>query len=256
MVQSSLKISALGLLSLLASTATAQGKRGLAYNDATLANLFEGYDQITWGYNWGFPSSGLSTEFEFVPMLWGLPDASDLSEADPSWAAAATAAQHILGFNEPDLSSQSNISPADAATAYSTYFAPYAGVQRIGWPAVTNGPPPSMGLGWDASFRADYTGELDFAPLHWYAAADVDGFISYIESAYAQLNTNIWITEFQATGATDAEQIAFLEGVMPWLDSTSYVIRYSYFGVFEDYLVNSDGTGLSDIGTTYATYTG
>jgi hypothetical protein len=62
----------------------------------------------------------------------------------------------------------------------------------------------------------------------------------------------IWITEFQCYG-TDAQQISFLQTVLPWLDSTSYVSRYAYFGVFQDYLVNSAGTGLSDIGTAYAT---
>jgi len=42
-----------GLLA-LASTATAQSKRGLNYNNATWANYFIGYPKVTWGYNWGW----------------------------------------------------------------------------------------------------------------------------------------------------------------------------------------------------------
>lgn len=42
------------------------GKRGLAYNSATYANLFKGNKQVTWGYNWGYPSNGLDSSFEFV----------------------------------------------------------------------------------------------------------------------------------------------------------------------------------------------
>lgn len=54
-----------------ASSSTASGgKRGLAYNNnnpsgnAIYANLFEGYDKITWGYDWGFPSWSLGSQFE------------------------------------------------------------------------------------------------------------------------------------------------------------------------------------------------
>jgi hypothetical protein len=72
----SLNFSFLALLALTAK-ATAQGKRGLNYNNATWANYFAGYPQITWGYNWGWPSNGLDSSFEFVPMLWGVPSGAD-----------------------------------------------------------------------------------------------------------------------------------------------------------------------------------
>ena len=40
--------------------------------------------------------------------------------------------------------------------------------------------------------------------------------------------------------------------MLPWLDSLSYVPRYAYFGVFTNTLINSAGTGLSDIGMAFA----
>ena len=49
---------------------TGTGKRGLCYNnnnpngDATYANLFVGYDEISWGYDYGFPSYNLNSQFE------------------------------------------------------------------------------------------------------------------------------------------------------------------------------------------------
>lgn len=42
-------------------------KRGLAYNtnnpegNAMYTNLFASYSKISWGYDWGFPSAGLSS---------------------------------------------------------------------------------------------------------------------------------------------------------------------------------------------------
>jgi hypothetical protein len=64
-------------------------------------------------------------------------------------------------------------------------------------------------------------------------------------------------TEFTNLGygcyGTDIQQMVFLRTVLHWLDEQSFVERYAYFGVFPDYLVNSAGTGISDIGLAYAT---
>ena len=147
-----------------AAGALAAGKRGLSYNDATWANYFVN-SQVTWGYNWGWPSNGLDASFEFVPMLWGVPSA-----ADPDWTSAAEAAQNILTFNEPDLGSQANIIPSVAATGYQTYVQPLAGQTRISYPAVTNGGEgmlPYIGLGWLDAFSGDCTGcTNDFQAIH------------------------------------------------------------------------------------------
>lgn len=58
------------------ATSVPSAKRGLAYNtnnpdsNAVYANLFTGYNKISWGYDWGFPSAGLSPSFElYVPHL-------------------------------------------------------------------------------------------------------------------------------------------------------------------------------------------
>jgi hypothetical protein len=40
---------------------------------------------------------------------------------------------------------------------------------------------------------------------------------------------------------SEANQIAFLKEVMPWMDAQSWIAKYSYFGVFEDFLINGAG---------------
>lgn len=46
------------------------GKRGLAYNNnnpnanAFYANMFKGYNKVSWAYDWGYPSWSLDTFFE------------------------------------------------------------------------------------------------------------------------------------------------------------------------------------------------
>jgi hypothetical protein len=198
-------------------------------------------------------------------MLWGLPSGSD-----PSWTAAVQTpgTKNILGFNEPDLtySGSSNILPANAAAGYVTYMEPFSGSVKIGMPNVLwNNVGSSSGGNYDSAVWTEYflgnctTCHFDFAAIHYYQDCDPsDGqsgaawFQGNVTNAYNTLNLPVWITEFQCYG-TDAQQIAFLQAVLPWLDSQSYVARYAYFGVFPDYLVSSDGTELSDIGVAYAT---
>jgi hypothetical protein len=202
------------LLALITKVAS-QGKRGLNYNNATWANYFVGHQQITWGYNWGWPSNGLDSSFEFVPMLWGVP-----SGPDSDWTNAALAAKNILGFNEPDLGSQANTIPSVAAAGFQAYFQPLAGKLNIGGPAVTNpgyGDLPYMGLGWSDSFLADYKGcQIDFFPIHWYDNASASTFENYVTLAHSRSGGKpIWVTEFMLQDS-DAAQISFLEEVMPW----------------------------------------
>lgn len=199
-------------------------------------------------------------------MLWGKP-----SGAAPDWTAAVQTpgTKNILGFNEPDLtySASSNILPADAAAGHKTYLEPFRGQVKIGMPNVlwNNNVGSSSGGNynsrvWTQYFLGNCTScHFDFAAIHYYQDCvppnGQDGaawFQSNVTDAYNTLGLPIWITEFECYG-TEAQQITFLQKVLPWMDAQSYVARYAYFGAFPDYLINHDGTGLSALGTAYAT---
>lgn len=231
---------------------TSGSKRGVAYNTASLLSGFSG-SQVSWAYNWGDTPSGL-TGFEYVPMLWGL--GSHLN----GWTAAATAAiaagsTAILTFNEPDLSSQSNLDYQTAAQGFMDNVQQFAGKALLGAPAVTNGGAP-MGL----TYMENFLGAcktlgctIDFVCIHWYNGGTADDFKTYVQNAYTQSgNLPVWITEFQAPGDT-AEQIAFLQEVIPWLDSQSFVQKYAYF-MASDGILLSAGSALSTLGETFASY--
>lgn len=199
-------------------------------------------------------------------MLWGKP-----TGAAPDWTAAVQTpgTKNILGFNEPDLtySGSANILPADAAAGYKTYMEPFQSAVKIGMPNVlwNNDVGSSSGGNynsrvWTQYFLGNCTScHFDFAAIHYYQDCEPgngqDGalwFQGNVTNAYNTLNLPIWITEFQCYGS-EAQQITFLQKVLPWLDAQSYVSRYAYFGTFPDFLINHDGTGLSALGTTYAT---
>ena len=185
-------------------------------------------------------------------MLWGVPNGPDTD-----WTNNALAAKHVLGYNEPDLGSQSNIIPSAAIAGWQMYFQPFAGKVQLGGPAVTNagdGTLPYIGLGWLESFLKYCTGcTVDFMPVHWYNNASVSDFQNYLMTAHTRSGGRpIWVTEFMLQDS-EASQIAWLKEVLPWMDAQSWIQRYSYFGVFEDFLINGAGSGLSNIGMAYAT---
>ncbi|KAG9951432.1 glycoside hydrolase family 128 protein, partial [Aureobasidium melanogenum] len=244
------------------------GKRGLSYNNAayTMPFSLSGQNsQVSWAYNWyQAAGSGFNPALEYVPMLWS--NASDLTS---SWTANAQAAinagsTHLLGFNEPDLclagAGSSCIEMQSAVKAWKQYMEPFAGKALLGSPAVTNGGSP-MGLTWLSNFMGNCTGcHIDFINIHWYSNkyAGANYFKQQVEAAHAMSGGRpVWITEFgldSSVSYTQAELTSFLEEVIEWMDSTDYVQRYAYFMDTTGALMNSDGSGMSDLGSMYNSY--
>ncbi|KAI5247032.1 hypothetical protein E4T42_06164 [Aureobasidium subglaciale] len=236
------------------SSNTGNGKRGLAYNTASLLGCFENNDQVTWGYNWDSDSAGLSSSFNYVPLLWGTSNGHAEVWNERATDALASGSTHLMSFNEPDMTSQANMSPEEAASAYKTYMMPFAGKAKLGAPAVTNGG-GSMGLNWLSAFLAACDGcQVDFVSIHWYdSASNTAYFKEHVQNATdVSGGKPVWVTEFAPTGASDSAVATFLEDVMPWMDSQSFVERYSYFMASDGVLIS--GTEPSTFGTTYATY--
>ncbi|PIA96157.1 Alkali-sensitive linkage protein 1 [Cercospora beticola] len=231
------------------------GKRGLAYNDASLTKCFEGSREITWAYNWGSSSDGLSSDFMFVPTLWG-----DGTEFTSKWSKNAQAAidsgsSHLFSFNEPDHDAQANMACGTAAAAYKQYMNPFKGKAQLCAPSVTNGG-GQMGLTWLKDFLSQCTDcQIDCLNIHWYdSASNVEYFKKHIQDAAALApGKPIYVSEFGATGS-DEEISQFLQEVMPWMDSNSDVAGYAYFMTASGQLVT--GTEPSTYGKTYMSYTG
>ncbi|QSZ34123.1 hypothetical protein DSL72_005711 [Monilinia vaccinii-corymbosi] len=242
--------------SAVASTNTSSGKRGVAYNNADYVKSFADSSKVSWAYNWGSSSSGLSASgIEFVPLLWGLKPTFTGAWSAAASSAIASGSRHLMSFNEPDLSTQSNLGYADAAAGYKQYMQPFAGKAKLGAPAVTNGAAP-MGLAWLKNFLSSCSDcTIDFVCIHWYdSASNAAYFKSYIQDAYAAGgNRPLWITEFQASGTAD-EQNAFMSEVLPWLDASDMVERYAWFMASTDAGgLMSGPSALSTLGKTFKT---
>ncbi|KAI0328759.1 hypothetical protein GY45DRAFT_951525 [Cubamyces sp. BRFM 1775] len=227
-------------------------KRGLSFNDAGLTKDFNS-KQVSFAYNWDSTFSGtLPDGVVYFPMLW-----SAAPEHSNQWVANANAAiakgsTHLLFINEPDLSSQSNTSPQDAAQQWMQFMQPFAGKATLVSPAITNGAPP-MGTGWMDSFLAecDKLGcQVDAIAAHIYdSATNVAYYQSYITDLGTRYNRSVLITEFGASGTVEQQQ-QFLQTMVPFLDNLDSVSHYAYFMTAAGILVNADGS-LSALGQTY-----
>lgn len=235
----------------------ANNKRGAAYNDISTVPPLTSNGTVSWAYNWAMSLSGsLPSGVEFVPMLWG-------AQSIGGWAtsvetALSSGSGYILGFNEPDMTSQSNMSPADAANYYMQYITPYSGQAKLISPAVTSSTTPGMGLSWFQSFMGSCSScGVSGLAVHWYgnSASELKAFVQQaISTASSYGLSEVWLTEFALVSdingsGNPAVTAAFLRDVLPWLDSQSMVSRYSYFMCAQNYLLS--GSTLNAAGQAY-----
>lgn len=238
------------------STASSSGgKRGLAYNDATLTDCFTDSSEITWAYNWGSSAGDIASHLSFIPTLWGTRSDFTDSWSENAKSAISSGSKTLFSFNEPDLPAQANLSPAAAAAAYKTYMQPLAGSAELCAPSVTNSGTDGQGLSWLTEFLEHCSDcQIDCLNIHWYDSAEnINYFKSHIEQATALANGKpVYLSEFGASGS-DEQISTFLQEVMPWMDSNSDIAGYAYFMVSSGVLVT--GTEPSTYGSVYKSYT-
>ncbi|KAF2157084.1 glycoside hydrolase family 128 protein [Myriangium duriaei CBS 260.36] len=139
---------------------------------------------------------------------------------------------------------------------------PYAGRAALGAPAVTNGGPP-IGTTWLGEFLGNCTGcQIDFINVHWYSNvyAGANYFESFINQTRAVAGGRpIWVTEFALDSTyafTDAQNVAFLETVMTWMDAQPDVAAYAYFMDAPGLLLDKYGANATALGIAYDSYSG
>jgi hypothetical protein len=204
----------------------------------------------SWYYNWGVTPNGITApaSVSYVPMIWGPANVTSTTLSQVSQEGHV-----LLGFNEPDMGSQSNMSVAQALGLWPKLMA--TGM-TLGSPAVASG--AATPGGWLDQFMTGAKARgyrVDFITVHWYggdfAAGPAAGELeSYLQAIYARYHLPIWVTEFAltsysggtATFPTEAQQAAFLTAATKMLDGLSYVQRYAWFA-----LPTSSGSGTTGL---------
>jgi len=207
---------------------------------------FSGQDQAlaesgaSWFYTWSTSTEGISApDAGFVPMISG---PASITSSALAQAKQDTSCGCVLGFNEPDNSGQSNMTPAQALTLWPQLM--NTGLE-LGSPAVASG--GATPGGWLDQFMTGAKNNgyrVNFITLHWYGSDfnttdAVSQLQSYIEAVHTRYNLPIWLTEFAlisfANGGqqfpSEAGQAAFLTAATKMLDNLPYVQRYAWFAL-------------------------
>jgi hypothetical protein len=194
-------VSTIALLStaFIQNAEAAWPKRGLAANEDIPISQFGGTNagrssQVNWQYNWDSTTNQKQSWAEYVPMLWGLTsDHISVWNDRASYWLSQGGSGHLLGFNEPDNSGQSDLTVAQAVQGYRTYMNPFIGRAQIGSPAVTNG-----GYDWLSQFLSQCTDcGITFIAAHWYNDHTLFAdFQNWVNSLCSLGNgKQVWITE-------------------------------------------------------------
>ena len=189
---------------------------------------------LGWYYNWK-PLSTIAPVpgVEFVPMFWS---AGDLTPENIS-AVNQSAAAHVLGFNEPDMVGQANMTPEECLELWPQLMTLK---QRLGSPAPATS-------SWLKNFlpEAKRRGlRVDFVCLHRYPDITDPDAVGKIEAmlkgAHREFGLPVWFTECGAAdvSAWHQPQLAkptpgmartFLKNLLAMLESLPFVERYAWF---------------------------
>lgn len=210
------------------------GKKGFVISSRVDPNGARKINQLDLSvyYDWNpEPIPDVSADLTYTPMIWG--------ESDLSYVATlADQYDTVMGFNEPDLSSQSNLSNAELLTHWPTIEA--GGFSRIVSPGFAQNPTTTGG--YLATFMQGtpgvYVPKVDVIAMHRYvppgyfgSVADrVTRFIGILDDTYDLYKLPIWITEVgmnSKTGSyTTDDVILFMQLLTAECDKRPYVERY------------------------------
>lgn len=180
---------------------------------------------LTWFYDWSRepPICG-----ESVPMIWGKNDVGKPIGGDSEW---------LLGFNEPELVAQANITPTLGVELWRQVEQAYPDKKLVS---------PAASISWLTSWWNQYQiayGEpprVDAVAGHCYGAWTVDCAVSkcklhadsLIVWAEARDISEVWITEFAFLPCWpegDAGTLQFMEEMVVYYQALPRVTRWAWF---------------------------
>ena len=187
---------------------------------------------VAWHWNWiAMPNAGQPSHIQFEPMVWSA--ASGATAADMGIAGLyAKGFRNVMGFNEPDLASQANMTVALATSLWPQFEG--TGL-RLGSP-VTCGNAAGF-TNWLTPFMNAKGSTIGFTNFHHYtttgSAANATAVFNTLKAQ--RHGKPMWITEFAVTGSaingskTYAQVSAYMTQMLKELDADPVVERYSWY---------------------------
>jgi len=221
---------------------------------------------VSWYYNWTQNETEPCADGrggEFVPMVWGQAGSEQTADGIRNAVASfvSRGLAHVLGFNEPDNPSQSNISVSTAIDLWPAFDDPRI---EIGSPATAANANP--GQAWFTDFmtqlNAAPTLRADFLAIHWYGwnagscdanASQLENYIRWVEQFPG--DRPIWITEWGCLNqsAPDVDTVVrFYEGALAMFARHPRLERYAWYPWATNCNLNQPNGSLTTLGAAYA----
>lgn len=225
-----------------------------------------------WVYTWSpelIPEvqGEIPDEIEWMPMIWGKRAAWDMRSALQR-SIDRGGVKRILGFNEPDLMTQSNMKVEMAVALWPV-------LEEFGLPLAS----PSYAhpeRQWALDFQQWSQQEclrVDYAGVHWYGEAKASVFKQHMWQYFALHGRRLLITEFApadwsaktvSENVYSQEQVLeFMKEVVPWMEAPEqwWIAGYAWFPFTSAWpagapsaLYNDDGS-MTPLGEFYASVT-
>ena len=190
--------------------------------------------KIDWLFNLEmWEPKGIPAGIEYVPQVRTAAEVPKIKEL----LAAVHNPKHFIGFNEPEMPAQANISPSQAAALWKQHVEPAHEQYKfsLGSPAISSSP---KGKAWLEDFFKQIGGndKVDFIVVHWYGT-EATAFENFVKDIYGTFKKPIWVTEFAYShlttnppASTVAQVEQFMKQAIDFLDRAPLVHRYAYFG--------------------------
>lgn len=214
-------------------------KRGVSFSFTQLTDLPLLSPYISWDYNWGnTPTADAAlwfdaNEMDFCPMCW---NGNYNADRIRTFVAAHPKTRYLLAFNEPNLTDQANMTPAQAAAIWQPVVALAKELNlKLVSPAMNYGTLAGYSdpIKWLDEFFSQpevSLDDIDAIAVHCYMASPsaVQGYIERFE----KYNKPIWLTEFCAWDPAPSgypTQMNYMCAVLHYLETHETVERYAWF---------------------------
>ena len=212
-------------------------KRGVSFNWQMDADFDLLGPAVSWSYNWANTyASNQETKYQqngiqYVPMCWN--NSYSAANISAYYAAHASQQNYLLGYNEPNLTDQANMTPTQAAEKWGDIVALAKNNNaRLISPAMNWGTLPgySNGVQWLQEFFTKVnSNDISGIAVHIYMNT-AKGTLSDLQR-YKVFGKPLWLTEFCAWDgtSTSAAQCQFMCQCINALEQDKDLERYAWF---------------------------
>ncbi|MDR1786970.1 MAG: DUF5010 C-terminal domain-containing protein [Treponema sp.] len=262
----------------------AQSKRGVSYNFTDQAGgassagaVMDLLESVTWFYNWGTQPDGdvaaaaAARDVAYFPMSWNA--SGDVPNRIRAYKASHPECDFILGYNEPNLTDQANMTPSQAAAQWPTLvdLANELDMKLVS-PAMNYGTLSGYSdpIKWlDEFFAKPGVSLEDVSAIAIHCYMPYPGAVKGFIDKFKKYGKPIWMTEFcgweqsgYAVIHNAEDQMRYMSEVVTYMDLDPAVERYAWFiplygnnGTEFPYmqlLTKTNPPQLTDLGKAYA----